>query len=136
MAEKKPRTDLDAKLTDKQRAALARLRSYGIFFNDHLSELEDGEDEKWLRAINLNDTFWWGSAYTEFISDDEIEEVDSLFYNYGWCGILYWSAKKGNITPEFNHVKRMIAFVENEERIKKDKTSSQYAYSKDTYTIG
>ena len=128
--------DLDAKLTPEQRSALARLRSHGIFFNDNPDELDPDEDEKWLRAINLNDAFWWATSYTEFVADNEIEALDRLFSVYGWCGVLYWSAKKGDITPEFNHARRMIAFVENEECIKDGKTPSQYAYSKDSYTLG
>ena len=56
--------------------------------------------------------------------------------DYGWCGILYWTAKKGKIEPEFNNVRRMISFVENEEKIKgKCKSSSDYAYSDDKYLI-
>lgn len=131
------REDIDAKLTSSQRQRLVFLRQAGLFYYDHVDELEDDEETSILRSLNLNDTFWWASAYSEQVEDSEIDTLYTLFQDYGWCGVVYWAAKKGNITAEFNHVTRMIQFVENEERIKAAAgSSSAYAYSKETYTLG
>jgi hypothetical protein len=131
--------DIDAGLNEKQSAALKRLRSYGLFFYDNFSELDEDDDPSALRALNLNDTFWWATGYSMFVPDDKIEELDRLFSNYGWCGVLYWVSKNDEhfAQPEFNSVRRMISFVDNEERILTAcKSSSEYAYSKDSYKIG
>ena len=133
---KMERTNPDDLLDGSLKSKLNFLRLSGIFYYDKLDELDLDEDIKFLRMINLNDTFWWASAYCEYVEDDEIEEVYRLMIDYGWCGILYWTAKKGKIEPEFNNVRRMISFVENEEKIKgKCKSSSDYAYSDDKYLI-
>ena len=109
--------NLDDVLNDKQRSALKLLRESGIFYNDNISELDAGDDPQSIRLINLNDTFWWGTAYCQFLPDDKIEELSNLFFKYGWCGVLYWCSKQEEIKPEFENVIRSIQFVENEELI-------------------
>lgn len=130
------RTNPDDLLNESLKSKLNFLRQSGIFYYDNLDELDPDDNIKSLRMINLNDTFWWASAYGEYVEDNEIEEVYRLSIEYGWCGILYWAAKKGNVDPEFNNVRRMISFVKNEETIRgKCKSSSDYAYSDDKYSI-
>lgn len=128
---------LDEALSPTQLAALKQLRAAGIFFYDDPSELdeEEMEDPKWLRGINLNDAMWWACSDVEFVPDDALEEVATLLHRYGWCGVLYWCSRRSDRPdPEFEHVKRMIAFVEREEAIRATcKKSSEYAYKKADY---
>jgi hypothetical protein len=106
-----------------------------VFFG----RFEEDDDPKWDQTINLNDAMYWGCADGEYVADEELVRVAELFWNYGWCGILYWVAveKRGGETPEFLDVKRMIEFVKREEELKKQEPNpSKRAYAKYSYTLG
>ena len=63
----------------------------------------------------------------EYVSDEELPKVANLFWNYGWCGILYWASKKNNgMKSEFFDNNRFIEFVENEEKIMKRQGLKQH----------
>lgn len=120
-------------LNAQQQEQLEFLEKAGVFYGRD----DNDPDVKWGRMINLNDTFWWASAYCQEVKDEDISEVYGLFWNYGWIGILYWCAKKGDITPEFEHVRRQIDFVKHEEEAKEGcKSASEHAYKKIVYTLG
>lgn len=88
--------------------------------------------------INMNDVWAWALSDGEYINNEnEIKEIAKLFKDYGWCGILYWVSKKNNgMRSEFYDNNRMIEFVENEERIKKEVPDyNERAYHKTSYTI-
>ena len=87
--------------------------------------------------LNMNDTWFWASAWGEKVEDSELVEVAGLFWRYGNAGLLYWVSKKhGGMRSEFYDNNRAIEFVENEERIRKAfPDSSERAYHKESYTI-
>lgn len=116
--------------------AFELLDKAGLFYGYDPSY--DSEDEKWLaQELNMNDVWFWASAWGEGVSDEELPELARLFSDYGWCGILYWVSQKHNsMRSEFYHYNRMIEFVENEEAIKKDyPNESTRAYKKISYKI-
>ena len=54
------------------------------------------------RELNMNDVWCWACADGEEVKEEEMIEVAELFWNYGWCGILYWVSKKNdNMKSEF-----------------------------------
>ena len=98
-----------------------QLRTAGLFFYDHESELEPGDDRKMLQTINMNDVWNWACADGEYVPDDQLTEVSRLFFHYGWCGVLYWvSELRSQCQSEFTDVNRKIEFVRNEERLRAD----------------
>lgn len=96
---------------------------------------EEGYDEQ---TLNQNDVWCWACAESEHVTDEELPEVAELFWNYGWCGIVYWVSKKnGDMRSEFADVNRFIDFVAAEEEIRKEvPESSKRAYTKREYSIG
>lgn len=111
--------------------ALAKLTTAGVFYG------ADDEDPEMAQTLNMNDTWCWGSAWGEYVPDDQLVEVWWLFFMYGWCGLLYWVSKKDNgRRSEFYHYNRMIEFVENEERLRQQfPKSSALAYHQASYEI-
>jgi hypothetical protein len=111
--------------------ALTMLKSADVFY------YEDDEDPQAEQTLNMNDTWGWGLAWGEYVSDDELPEVGRLFFKYGFCGLLYWMSRKhDNMRSEFFHYNRMLEFVENEEKLRsKYPSSSQLAYAKASYRV-
>lgn len=91
-------------------AARKLLENSGVFFET------DPEDDTPEQTINFNDSYWWATAHGQRVEDSELPELARLFYDYGWCGVLYWGGNKmGKGTIEFEDVKRKIQFVALEE---------------------
>lgn len=114
--------------------ARALLKLADVFF-----DVEDGDgDPKWAQMLNLNDTFCWGCADCEYVSDQDLPEVARLFHRYGWCGVLFWVNRKRNWEViEFADIKRFVEFVAHEEAIRAEKPDSNArAYHKKSYTLG
>jgi hypothetical protein len=67
-----------------------------------------------------------------------LPEVARLFWNYGWCGILYWmSERHDQMKSEFHDINRFVEFVRREEDIRKEvPDSSERAYVKREYVLG
>jgi hypothetical protein len=114
------------------------LQLAGVFYYDDRSELEDGDDPKDLQTLNMNDTWAWATGWGEYVPDDELPEVARLFWNYGWCGILYWmSERHDQMKSEFHDINRFVEFVRREEDIRKEvPDSSERAYVKREYVLG
>lgn len=66
-------------------------------------------DGHWF--IFLNDTWYWGTADSEDIPDDQIKIVGDLFIRYGQAGLYYWVAQRRGHPPEFSPEKEMIVMV-------------------------
>jgi len=96
----------------------------------------DGPDEP--IELNMNDTWGWAVAWGEFVPDEKILEVVSLFSRYGYCGLLYWvSEQNEQMQSEFEDVNRFVDFVRKEEELRKaEPDSSKRAYKKVSYTLG
>lgn len=112
------------------------LSKAGLFYYD----LDDDDPEvtkEDKQTLNMNDTWLWGSAWGYPVKDEDLPELARLFWNYGWCGVLYWvSINNENMKSEFYHYNRMIEFVAKEEEIsKKCKSLSEYAYKKESYCV-
>jgi hypothetical protein len=122
---------------DEARDFLARA---DIFFgaDEDAEATEHERDKRWNQTINLNDTFFWACSDAEYVSDEELPELASLFRRYGWCGVLYWvNRKRGSERVEFRDVQRFIGFVAKEEQLRRDvEGSSARAYHKLTYSLG
>lgn len=126
---------------ERQDRAFNFLKEAGLFFgvDEYLdADLTLEERDKWERMLNLNDTFGWGCADCQLVEMVDMPELKRLFFNYGWCGILYWvSELRGGIRSEFRHYNRMIEFVKSEEGVRKSYSSeAQYAYGKVSYVVG
>ncbi len=104
----------------------------GMFFDD------DPDDSDFKQTLNLNDAMCWGCVDGEYVPDDKLCEVASLFIEFGNAGILYWVSKqRGWERAEFLDVNRMIDFVKHEkELVEKIPDSSRRAYEKISYTLG
>jgi hypothetical protein len=116
--------------------SLELLRKAHVFFP--ISD-DDDDDEPYLgQTLNLSDTWGWACADGEPVPDDKIIDVATLFWSYGWCGILYWvSERRGQCRSEFADVNRQIDFVRHEEAIRREvPESTRRAYTKRQYTIG
>jgi len=80
-------------------------------------------NEKLKQTLNMNDVWGWGTAYGEYIPDEELPEVAGLFCSYGFCGLAYWvSERNGGMMSEFHDINRAIEFVRHEESLRKDET--------------
>lgn len=114
------------------------LHKAGLFYYDDLSDLDEGEDLKWLDKLNLNDTFGWGCADCEDVTDEEYPVLAELYWKYGYCGMLYWVSKKRDWErSEFKDINRFIDFVKHEEElVEKVPGSSKRAYTPYSYTLG
>ena len=90
------------------------------------------------QTLNMNDVWAWALADCYRVPDEELIECAELMWRYGWAGILYFVSSKTNAQrSEFHDNNRMIDFVANEERIRKEKPgSSERAYFKTSYTLG
>ena len=95
------------------------------------------DDDIPSHTLNMNDTWFWASAWGEEVEDGELVEVATLFWRYGNAGLLYWVSKKHDgMRSEFYDNNRAIEFVENEERIRRDiPDTDQRAYHQESYTI-
>ena len=109
------------------------LSDAGLFYYP-IGTCEEKDDEQ---VLNMNDTWFWASAFGQKVDDSEILDVCRLFVDYGFCGVLYWvSEKNEKMEAEFSHVNRMVQFVRNEERVRKEhSTLSEYAYAKAEFII-
>lgn len=116
-------------------SALALLNAAGVFFD--IDETDPEEAQRFKQMLNLNDVWGWATADSEYVPDESLPEVATLFFRYGWAGILYWvSTKRGGERSEFYDVNRHIDFVAHEERLRQScATSSEFAYKKASYTI-
>lgn len=93
------------------------------------------------QTINLNDTFAWGCADSEFVADDEMMRLAELAWDYGFGGILYWVAiekRKWDLSCiEFENTRRRVEFVIQEEAVKERVPDyATRAYTKCEYMIG
>src|SRR3990167_7741557 len=52
------------------------------------------DDDIPSHTLNMNDTWFWASAWGEEVEDGELVEVATLFWRYGNAGLLYWVSKK------------------------------------------
>ena len=101
---------------------------------DLFFEQDDGMP---AQMLNLNDTLMWGCADCEQVPDEELPRLARLFWQYGWCGLLYWVTQRRECRAEFHDVNRAIDFVAAEEAILKEEPNpSKRAYLKRKYTIG
>jgi hypothetical protein len=109
------------------------LTTANLFF-----DVDDGEDPKWLQTLNMNDTWSWGTADSEYVPDDELPRLAELFWRYGNCGVLYWvSKRRGGDRSEFHENNRFIDFAREEESIQQEEpNSNKRAYLEREYTIG
>ena len=114
------------------RQARALLKVAGVFYGDF------GESEKDKQTLNMNDTFGWALALGEYVPDEKLSEVGTLFRRYGDAGLLYWvSEKNDGMRSAFEDVNRAIDFVRHEEKLRKEVPSStERAYKKMTYVLG
>lgn len=98
----------------------------------------DDEVPEYAQTLNMSDTWAWGTAWGEYIPDDQILIVVSLIKQYGWPGALYWmSERHDHMRSEFADINRFVEFVRHEEALKaKYPNSSERAYVKYSYTLG
>ena len=116
-----------------QEQAQALLDAAGVFH-----DYEPGWSWPPPNSINLNDALYWACADAEPVPDECLVEVATLFYRYGWSGILYWVLKRrGETRCAFADVNRAVQFVREEEAIRAEVLSdTQRAYLRRTYTLG
>ena len=114
-------------------AARKLMEAAGVFFGDF-----DEDEPDTSQMLNLNDVFGWALADAEDVSDEDLPELASMFFRYGWCGILAWvSGRRDGMRSEFEDNNRFIDFVLAEEMIVQEvPNSSQRAYAKRRYTLG
>lgn len=113
--------------------ARALLKAADVFFSD-----DEGDEPELNQTLNMNDTWAWACADGEYVPDEELVRVATLFLRYGMCGLYYWVSERHNgMRSEFCDINRFIDFVRHEEAIYQEfPTSSARAYAKRTYTIG
>lgn len=116
--------------TEKARELLTKA---DVFFGPDEDEPQLGQ-----QTLNMNDTWAWACADGEDVPDEELPRVAELFFQYGWCGILYWvSERNEQMRSEFEDINRFIAFVRAEEAICQEvPNSDKRAYAKREYTVG
>lgn len=115
-------------------AAKELLKAAGVFY--HNGDADD-DDYGPPYTLNMNDTWFWASAWGETIPEADLPEVARLFREYGQCGLLYWmSERHEKMRSEFHDINRFVDFVRNEERIKSEVPDyNRRAYHKATYTL-
>jgi len=111
-----------------------------LFFGSDMADDDDDQETKdrFAQMLIMSDTWAWGCADGEYVSDEELVEVAKLFWSYGYCGVLYWvSKKRGNERSEFEDINRFVDFVRNEELIREEEPDyDKRAYYKKQYTLG
>lgn len=112
--------------------ALELLTKANMFFG------EDEPGDGFEQMLNMSDTWMWGCADGEPVADEELPEVAELFWMYGYCGVLYWVAKKrGYEGSEFHDITRFVQFVKHEEELRAlVPDSSKRAYTTLVYELG
>ena len=112
--------------------AIAMLEAADVFYGP------DDEDEDSARTLNMNDTFGWAVGFGDFVPEHKLLEVADLFRRYGRAGLIYWTSERyEQMRSEFEDVNRAIAFVRQEEKVRRDvPDSSKRAYHKHSYTLG
>lgn len=113
--------------------ARALLTASGLFFG-----ADDDDPPELAQTFNLNDTWAWACADGEYVPDAALPEVATLFFRYGYGGILLWVSKlNGGTRSEFADVNRWIDYAKQEEAFRESgPPSSKRAYTKHTYTLG
>lgn len=124
-------------LTKEQLTLINDLLTTGMFYEDTIEDVENNlkQGESPLN-VNLNDAWFWALSDSYPVKIEDMKEVNNLIFHYGWCGLQYWVAKKGEMdinSIEFNHARRHIQFVKNEEALRAK--PGHYCYSMGTYTI-
>lgn len=98
-------------------------------------ERDPEENQEGRHFILMNDVWGWAWADEFEINDENICEVAKLYDSYGFCGLLYYQSKERK-SSEFTDNNRIIQFVQNEERIKKEEPNhNKRAYYKASYII-
>ena len=115
----------------------ALLEAADVFYCDFDEDDED-EDGQNKQTLNMSDMFGWAQAFGEYVPDEKLSEVGTLFLLYGHAGLLYWvSEQHGGMRSEFEDINRRIDFVRHEEKlIKQIPDSDKRAYEKLTYVLG
>ena len=87
--------------------------------------------------IIMSDVWAWALGDAIKLTDENVVRVAELYDRYGFCGLLYHEIERGRYTcSEFTDYNRMIQFVENEERIRREVTDlNRRGYHKAEYTI-
>lgn len=77
----------------------------------------DVDDEVPPQTLNLNDALNYACADGETVMDGELPRLAELFWQYGWCGILYWVSveKRGGELASIPSVQRKIDFIKETE---------------------
>ena len=112
--------------------ARSLLEAVDVFYGD------TGDDDKDKQTLNMNDVFGWAQAYSEYVPDEKLPEVATLFLRFGLPGLLYWvSEQNDGMRSEFEDTNRFIDFVRHEEKlIKEVPSSTERARKKLTYVLG
>jgi hypothetical protein len=108
--------------------AKAMLTAAGVFYDDPTPPY----------TLNMNDTWGWGEAWGEPVPEEELPRLATLFFRYGFGGILYWmSERHDGMRSEFAHYNRALDYARHEEAIRAEVPgSSDRAYAKRSYTLG
>ena len=87
--------------------------------------------------LSMGDVWAWACADCIVVTDENVERIARLYDHYGFAGLLYYCVEaEGYTASEFTDNNRMIQFVANEERIRKEVPDyNKRAYSKQSYTI-
>jgi len=99
------------------------LYSLGIFYEkrrDPEGDMWDGlgdEDEqppadaKWGYHLNMNDTFYYACADTEFVPLEDIPKLADLCRRYGYDGATYYVAEKRKYDPQVVPYKLAVEYI-------------------------
>ena len=96
-------------------------------------------DEGPGHLIIMNDVWGWACADGLEVNDANVQRIAELFCRYGFGGLLYYQGVEveGGSRSEFADNNRMLDFVTNEERIRKEvPESNKRAYFKTSYVVG
>lgn len=100
---------------------------------DYYHDAEEGPS----KLINMGDVWAWAYAGCIVLTDENVVRVAELYNRYGFPGLLYYQIEADGYTKsEFTDNNRMIQFVTNEERIRKECPDyNKRAYFKAEYKI-
>lgn len=70
----------------------------GVFFTPYNEETK-GWDDYWRPVINVSDTFYYACADAEGMKVSDAAELQHIFEQYGWDGIVAWVAIKRDEQP-------------------------------------